>query len=419
MSRGTRSEMDALAEQAGRLVGGPIKFGANNPQARFSRHDLYRGRCAWCVDRKPDCVCSIVRARRRGTIAPTVSAFPDESSRAPQNAADYQSPDSPYLQASARMAAQQVAAGAPNAATNAQMATERAAAFSSDAQAQLRMSGGQVAAGASDVVTSARMTADRAAAFSTDAASQLQMGGAQIAAGAPIVATSGKMAADRATAFSSDFQAQSQMASAQLAAGTPFMEASARLAQQQAQARAAMGFSMPSLLTMPQMPPMLSLGPSLNMPSFAPMSVGFDLMASPMQAGQETKQVVVQESEPLRDNSSLFIQARKLLGARNYRDAEKTYLKALSSNPADAARKMIWASCITRKKNGTTRKARSGVRWRLIPLISRHVTIWVWCCIGPANAPRHRRFSVWVPKPPGVIVQSIFKRHCAECFTTR
>lgn len=369
--RGTRAEMDALAEQAGRLVGRPIQAkagSASQPAAPYAAAGVFGA-----LTENLTAFAQSLGPAGAATTAPTFSAFADDSPDASVSPSTRPSPDSPYLQASARMTAQQVARGAPNAATNAQMAVDTADAFSSDVQTQLRMSGAQAAAGASTAATNARMAADTADAFSSDVQTQLRMSGAQAAAGAssdaanaqmaanrasafsadvqiqnqmsgalalagvPMVTTNVQMAANRAGAFSTDLAAQARTAGAQVAAGTPFTEASARLAQQQAEGQAAMGFSMPSMLTMPDMPPMLSMGPSITMPSFAPIGITFEVMASPLPVEPETKPVAAHETESSPDNSQLFVQARKLLGTRNYRDAEKAYLAALSTNPADAA----------------------------------------------------------------------------------
>ncbi|MCC7164443.1 MAG: tetratricopeptide repeat protein [Anaerolineae bacterium] len=263
--RGTRADMQMLAEQVGTLVARPIKSTPKpTQQARAATATYTPAGVPSELAQNLGVFAESFGAAGAATVAPTVSAFPVESSRMRDDAAEQLSVGSPFAQASARMTAQQVAAGAERAATNAQMAADRAAAFSSDTPIQARMSAEQVAAGAA------------------------------------------------------------------------FTEASARLAEQQAQAQAVMGVSMPALMTMPPMPPMMSMGPALSMPSFVPIGVSFELMAMPLPMAQETKYVELQESEPVSDNAPLFVQAQKLLGAHNYRDAEQAFLRALKTNPADA-----------------------------------------------------------------------------------
>lgn len=335
---GLRSEMNALAEGVGILVGRPVKVGAQAAPQAPSDAVTYTAAGVWgSLVQNLAILTDSMGSSSTTTIAPTISAFPSNSPGPVQETAEQALQQDPFSQASARMTAQQVAAGAPVAATNAQLAAERESAFSSDVQVQAEMGTGQLAAGVPAVATNARMAANRATAFSSDVLVQSGMGMAQLAAGAPIVGTSAQFAMDSTAAFSSDVPVQAQLSAAQVAASSPFTQTSIRLAEQQTQAQAAMDFRMPLLSTMPQMPPMLSMGPPMDLPSFGSIGLGIETVALPVSAVVETRQVETQSREIDDDSAPLFGEAHKLLGARNYREAEKAYLRALSTNPADAS----------------------------------------------------------------------------------
>ncbi len=213
------------------------------------------------------------------TIAPPVAASPNTGRRS--------SPDAPYLETSARQRKRQAVAAAPI------------------------------------VGTSVRMAGD------------------QLAAGAPMAVTSAYLANEQMSAFSSDADVQAQMNAAQNAAGQPYNQASARLAMQQAQARSAMGFSMPPVLTMPEMPAMASFGPAVDLPSLPPLGsmMAFMELLTPLQdAGASAAASAVLLSDSLEnetpDNAATeFRTARQLHAARNYQEARAAYERALDYDP--------------------------------------------------------------------------------------
>jgi tetratricopeptide (TPR) repeat protein len=280
--RGTRYEMQELASQVSALVARPVRgAGDSTDVQRTSSAPASAGGLFGSLVENLTVFAESLGEGSSSTYAPPFSAYPSSSSADDSDISSRPSPDSPYAQASARMAQKQVAAGA------------------------------------SSVAASARMAQDRADAFASDAAAYAALGD------------------QRASAFESDVQAQKDLAAQQLAAAVPFTEASARLAQQQAEAQSAMGFSMPGVLTMPQLPPLATFGPALDMPSFAPIGMALSLLPPPPPETPETKVVELQDTSAPRDNA-LLRQARQFLNVRNFREAQDTYLRALKLNPADS-----------------------------------------------------------------------------------
>lgn len=163
----------------------------------------------------------------------------------------------------------------------------------------------------------------------------------QVAANASLLESNARMASEQTSAFASDVRIQSQLGSEQVAAGAPFVTASARLAQQQATADAVMGYSLPPLLTMPQIPALPSFAPVLNLPSFPPFGAPFDML-TPIQVA-EIKEVEAQISPSPNarrergDTGTLLAQARQMMASRNFSGAQEAFVRALSTNPADAA----------------------------------------------------------------------------------
>ncbi len=178
-----------------------------------------------------------------------------------------------------------------------------------------------------------------------------QLSNARGAADDPFARASERLAADRVNAFESDAQAQARLSAGERAAAAPYRQASERLTTQQAAANQVsarlgdaaaiqsqepmFGFSMPPLLTMPEMPSLLSTGPALNMPSMMPLGYTADAPRASETAMQEIKQVEVQVADQ-KDLAGLFRQARQLFNARNWSAAQDAYFRILDVNPADA-----------------------------------------------------------------------------------
>ena len=259
--RGTRAEMDALAQKVGALLNRPVR--AENqtnpaPAGTFTATavvgSLLENLAAFAQS-----------ATEPG--APARSFFPDDSPRMKQERLERERASTPFTRASDHLAAEQDAASASAARVNSQMEQERA------------------------------------------------------------------------SAFASDVAVQNELGAEQRAADAPFVAASARLTQAQADAETAMGYTMPPMLTMPQMPSLLSFAPAMNLPSFPPLGSALESPATSLTESSEVKQVEAQVASPRaesREARDLFQQARRLYAARNFRDAEATFLRVLSTNPADA-----------------------------------------------------------------------------------
>jgi tetratricopeptide (TPR) repeat protein len=173
--------------------------------------------------------------------------------------------------------------------------------------------------------------------------------GAQpLAADAAVNETSARMAADQVAAFESDAAVQARMSAAQTAAGAPYVESSARVMTQQAQADATMGYSMPPLLTMPQMPALLSFAPAMNLPSLPPMGSRMSMYDIPASSTTEIK-LVENKATPSSDSSAdtatasaddsaaQYRRARQMYAARDFRGAQAAYERALDLDPGNAA----------------------------------------------------------------------------------
>jgi tetratricopeptide (TPR) repeat protein len=170
----------------------------------------------------------------------------------------------------------------------------------------------------------------------------------RLAADAAVNDTSARMAADQVAAFESDAAVQARMSAAQTAASAPYLESSARVMTQQAQADARMGYSMPPLLTMPQMPALLSFAPAMNLPSLPPMGSSMSMYDVPASPTAEIK-LVENETMPSSassadtaiagtdDSAAQYRRARQMYAARNFQDAQAAYERALDLDPGNAA----------------------------------------------------------------------------------
>ena len=263
--RGTRAEMDALAQKVGTLLNRPVRVENETkptPATNYAPTAVMGSLVQNLV--------AFAQSAAESSYPTTQSLFPDDSPRLKQDRLERERVNTPYARATEQLAAEQSAANA------------------------------------SAFQATARLEAERAAAFATDA------------------------------------QIQNQLGAEQRAADAPFRAASARLVQAQSAAETAMDYSMPPLLTLPQMPSLMSFAPALSLPSLPPIGMGFEALAMPLPASVEIKEVEAQvaptqsETSNARDARSLFQQARQLVSARNFRDAEATFLRVLSNNPADA-----------------------------------------------------------------------------------
>lgn len=125
----------------------------------------------------------------------------------------------------------------------------------------------------------------------------------------------------------------------------PFLQVSQDLAADQeafASSNAAnapsSSFTAPPVLVMPELPGMLSFGPALEMPSFPALGSMMPAPAAPTYPTAEIKEVVSQvTSDTPNDSLTLYRNARQMYSMRNFTDAQRAYLTALGTNPADPA----------------------------------------------------------------------------------
>jgi tetratricopeptide (TPR) repeat protein len=105
-------------------------------------------------------------------------------------------------------------------------------------------------------------------------------------------------------------------------------------------------FVAPPVLVMPSLPGLMSFGPALDFVSFPALSATMPSQTTTIYDAAEMKEVPAQvstdefaaQTEPSENESrAQHREARRLYGMRNFRDATAAYLRALSSNPADAA----------------------------------------------------------------------------------
>lgn len=108
----------------------------------------------------------------------------------------------------------------------------------------------------------------------------------------------------------------------------------------------------PPVLVLPELPGLLTFGPTLNLPSFPPLGTAMETVTTQIPDVQEIElgeaQVVNQPSNDLselqraaaqdpQDADAQYRLARRLYANQNYSDALTAYQRALSVNPADAA----------------------------------------------------------------------------------
>lgn len=131
----------------------------------------------------------------------------------------------------------------------------------------------------------------------------------------------------------------------------PFDETSAKFAADQAaltayndsNAPSAVAYTAPPILVMPQMPGLVSLSPSMDLPSFPPLGISIPASMTMTMETPEIKEVQIQVTPPPNtfetsdDSLTLYRAARKLAAARNFRDAQTNYLRTLNMNPANPA----------------------------------------------------------------------------------
>lgn len=133
-------------------------------------------------------------------------------------------------------------------------------------------------------------------------------------------------------------------------ADAPFLQASQTLAADQLAFSTtndwnttSVAYTAPPVLVMPELPAMASFGPALNMPSFPALGITMPSPNITLEMSSEIKEVeaiVTPPPNPLSSSPEALTQyraARQFLSARNFRDAQTAYLRALSSNPADVA----------------------------------------------------------------------------------
>jgi TolA-binding protein len=139
-------------------------------------------------------------------------------------------------------------------------------------------------------------------------------------------------------------------------ADAPFAEASTNLAQGEAAAIPYnpptipfSGFEAPPVLVMPELPGLMTFAPAMDLPSFPALGSAFASETSTLYESNETKEVEAQvtmsappaprtvQSAMRGEAAELYQAARQLYAAGNLRDAEANLLRALSTNPADAA----------------------------------------------------------------------------------
>lgn len=297
--RGTRAEMNALAQQMRPLLNRPLS-GQSEPAASGSAPAALSSNPPYTpsavVGSLFSNLAAFAQAAAESAAAPTISAFPSLGGNPAPLALDPNSPDAPYARASARLAQQEADASAPM------------------AEASARLAASQRAASASDAPASAHLAADQRAAQQELAA------------------------------------ANQQFTAAQIAAGAPYTAASAELAQQQMAAQSAMGFTMPPLLTMPQMPTLFSFAAALDLPSFAPLGAApIPIAANPQPEVKQVQVTVGDAGDPRaggsgpraaaqdpQDASAQYRLARQLMSAGNWREAKTALERALGMNPADS-----------------------------------------------------------------------------------
>ena len=332
--RGTRLEMQALADQVAAITRRPVRDATASDSANAQDAPTPR-------QTSPNAPYARASARQRKNQV--VANAPVNMTSARMSLQQLIA-NASVLGTSARMAGEQETANAPVLATSARMASAQTTADASVRETSARMANDQLTANAPVLDASFRMAGNQLTANAPVLDTSFRMAGDQFGAMMPSLGISMFMASAQANAFESDAAIRAQMNAAKTAAGVPFDEASARLAARQAQAESEMGYTMPPLLTLPQMPALMSFAPAMDLPALAPMDSV--VLMETFAPAQITKDVTAEtfaapelmsetETETPDNAATEYRAARQLYRARKFTEARAAYERALDYDPSN------------------------------------------------------------------------------------